>query len=133
MVLLTLCVHSQNSKTSDSTTIPNSQLRAALKLVEQGKHCAEVLALTQKQIELLNAKIDIKDSIIATVYARLAIAADVKQTYINDIKIYEVENKSLNSQIAQLQKSVKKQKRKTTFSRITTLGLAAVAGYIILK
>lgn len=123
---------SQSSR-NDSTTLPNTQLRAALKLIEEGKLCADVLKLKESQNELLKNKIDNKDSIIANMYLRLSIASDIKETYVRDLKVYTAQNTSLAVQIMKLEKEIRKQKRKTTWSRIGTFAVVAVGGYLLLK
>jgi hypothetical protein len=54
-----------SQKTSDSTTLPNSQLKKAIIELETGKVVKMELDLTKNKVKILEDRIAIKDSIIA--------------------------------------------------------------------
>lgn len=133
IVALSLCVHSQSLvKGNDSSLIPNSQLRTALKLIEEGKQCAEVLKLTELQNGLLINKIDLKDSIITTMYNRLSIITDIKETYVRDVKLYMLENNALRVKVAEGEKALKKEKRRAKLGRLATVAAAGIVAALII-
>ena len=132
MVLLSLQGLSQNSK--DSTLIPNSQLRLALQKVEQGRFCAEQLTLHIERNRLLESRIELKDSLIAR-YKMIDVAS--KAIIIN----YEIAENNLLQQkgvlasgVKVLEKQLRAQKRKTTFTSIAGMvGMTALALLFIAK
>jgi hypothetical protein len=111
-------------KDRDSTTcLPNSQLRTAIYLIERGK-------LDSAKVVLLNARIAIKDSL-------LAIGAKTEESYKVTIASYEKELalvddalKELNAQIAKLELALKRQKKKTVW--VAILSAAGTATLFIL-
>lgn len=118
---------------NDSTCLPNTQLRAALKLIEKGRQCEYELELHQQALSIAERRMMTKDSIISIMADRINIAGAIRETYERDVELYQIENRSLSLTIAGLKKDLKKQKRKTTAARIGMVAIAGVAAYIILK
>lgn len=135
MLLMTFSGSSQSSRTrySDSTIVPNEQLRAALKLIEKGKLCEKELGHIGKQVSLLENRLKIKDSVVAILYDRLDIADQIRETYRRDSSLYVMEVAGLNGVITVLKKDLKKQKRKTFIARAGMVAIAGVSAYLILK
>jgi hypothetical protein len=115
-------------KPSDSTCLPNSQLKLALKKIEEGKLAIAELKLEQSENELLNKRIAIKDSIIAAHLNRHSYSERIIDSYKRSEASYEEQLKISGREIARLQKDLKRQKRKTFFAKVT--GLVATAGTI---
>lgn len=131
-IALSLSALSQNYRpASDSTTLPNSQLRAALELIERGKQCSSVLRLTEARNELLQNKVNIKDSVISSVISQLNFVEQIKETYLRDVKIYEVETNGLRLENTALKKSITKEKRNARLGRLATVGAVAVVAMLI--
>ncbi|HRN93070.1 MAG TPA: hypothetical protein PLS87_11670 [Ferruginibacter sp.] len=136
MLLTTFCGSSQNllrTQHSDSTIVPNDQLRAALKLIEKGKLCEKEVDLLGRQVAMLENRLNIKDSIVGILNDRLSIAEQIRETYRRDSSIYEMEVAGLNGVIIGLKKDLKKQKRKTFIARAGMVAIAGVGAYLILK
>lgn len=136
MLLMTFSGSSQNSRQiqhSDSTIVPNEQLRAALKLIEKGKLCEKELSLLGRQVVMLENRLNIKDSIVGILYDRLDIAERIRETYRRDSSLYEMEVAGLNGVITVLKKDLKKQKRKTFIARAGMVAIAGVSAYLLLK
>lgn len=117
---------------SDSTTLPNSQLRAALELIERGKQCSSVLRLTEARNELLQNKVNIKDSIISSVTMQLNIVEQIKEKYVSDVKVYEIETQGLKASNEELQKSIRREKRNSKLGRLGTIVAAGVVALLVL-
>ncbi len=140
MALLTFSGNTQNLTAAgakyafnDSTCLPNAQLRAALKLIEQGKQCERELQISERSIEILQGRLILKDSIIGVMADRISIAQNIRETYERDVELYRIENSALAGTIASLRKDLKKQKRKTVMARIGIVAVGALATYIIRK
>ena len=134
--LTTFCGSSQNLQPiqrSDSTLVPNVQLRAALKLIEKGKMCERELELVGRQVLLLEWRVRVKDSVIESLHKRIDIAAQIRETYRRDSSIHVMEVAGLNCVITGLKKDLKKQKRKTFIARAGMVAIAGVGAYLILK
>lgn len=82
---------------------------------------------------LLENRISLKDSALTIMYERINIAEEIHKTYQRDSALYETEIIILHTQIKDLKKDLKKQKRKTFTSRIALAGAIVVGAYIILK
>lgn len=128
---MTFAGHSQTFR--DTTCLPNSQLRKALKLVEEGEQAKRENTILYKQINILENRVDIKDSIITNLNEKYNLQVEIKKTYMRDVELYAMENKALVTTIAKLNKDLKKQKRKTTVQKIITCVVVAAGGYLLLK
>lgn len=132
---MTLSANSQTSK--DSTKLPNSQLRIALKLIEEGKYCSKERDLLQKQNDILYQRLDQKDTTIAIQDRRLAVRDQIESTYEMKGKIYEAENAALikknKDEKEAADMALKKSKAKLTTWKIGTVLVAGGAAYLLLK
>jgi hypothetical protein len=98
-VLLTFQAISQTS--SDSITcIPNSQLKKAINLIERGKVMEQELALTKKNVSLLETNLATKDRIISEYAKKDTISANIINGYKLAVTNYQ---KSLANAEAQFQ------------------------------
>lgn len=127
---------SQTSK-SDTTCLPNSQLKAALVKIEQGKQAAFELKAAKRENELLSRDNLTKDSLIAVMIYRQDIFKRIEATYQQDSIIYTNHVKLLQNNISALtvshKKEIGKQKRKTFAAKAVAGLLGAAAGYLALK
>ena len=80
IILMTLCGRSQPSR-SDSTLLPNGQLRIALQKIEQGKQCAEELKLQQQANDILYLRLSVRDSIIYSYKSKGDLLNDLLDNY----------------------------------------------------
>ncbi len=87
----------------------------------------------ERQVEIMGGRVALKDSIISTLYERLTIAANIRETYERDVQLYKLENAALGNTIERLQRDLKKQKRKTVMARIGIVAVGALATYILIK
>lgn len=135
LIALRFAGHSQSL--NDSTCLPNSQLKLALQKIEQLKQCEKELEASNRENYLLFQRIDIKDSIIVAMADKMQVVSNVTESYRRENTLLESDVAQLKVMYAALEKKYKadvgKQKRKKIFSQITTIGLAAFAGYLILK
>lgn len=135
LIALRFAGHSQSL--NDSTCLPNSQLKLALQKIEQLKQCEKELEASNRENYLLFQRIDIKDSIIVAMADKIQVVSNVTESYRRENTLLESDVAQLKVMYAALEKKYKadvgKQKRKKIFSQITTIGLAAFAGYLILK
>ncbi len=115
------------SQTSDSVTcIPNSQLRIAARLIEQGKLDSAELGVQRTNVRLLYQRLGAKNDIIWQYQAK-------DSTYKLMVANYEADQKTMldqvslaNRQVLKLQKDVKRQKTKTAI-----VGIAGIAATLI--
>lgn len=135
LIALRFAGHSQSL--NDSTCLPNSQLKLALQKIEQLKQCEKELEASNRENYLLFQRIDIKDSIIVAMADKMQVVSNVTESYRRENTLLESDVAQLKVMYAALEKKYKtdvgRQKRKKIFSQITTIGLAAFAGYLILK
>lgn len=135
LIALRFAGHSQSL--NDSTCLPNSQLKLALQKIEKLKQCEKELEASNRENYLLFQRIDIKDSIIVAMADKMQVVSNVTESYRRENTLLESDVAQLKVMYAALEKKYKadvgKQKRKKIFSQITTIGLAAFAGYLILK
>lgn len=132
---MTFAAHSQTSQTplTDTTCLPNSQLRKALKLIEEGQQAKRENVILYKQIDIYERRIDNKDSLISILHEKYDLQVEIKKTYMRDVELYAAENRGLQVVILGLRKDVKKEKRKVVLWKVISLGIAAGAGYVLLK
>ena len=126
--LLRLSAHSQNSRGRDSTTLPNAQLRTALKLIEDGKDCKKVLVFTERQNTLLEKQVDLKDSIIQNKLELLGLKTMIIETYKMELSASDFENTAYKRQVRDLDKALK---RSNTRNALTKLGAGVGFGILL--
>ena len=115
---------------NDSVTcIPNSQLRKAINLIEQGKITKEELDSTQQLVVFLNKRINVKDSLLYKYgqkdqnWKKIDI---VNKEKINNLdKVIDNQNKIINIQ----SKSIKRAK----LGKVAMLILGLGTGFLISK
>lgn len=131
---MTLCAHSQSSKTSDSTCLPNYQLKLALKKIEQGemlkKQCEQLMERYENESRLLNKRIDDRDSIVSYLREKEAISNEVKASMARQINAAQAQIDIYAKEVRTIQKSLKKSKTKTF---LTALAGVVVSAVLILK
>ena len=130
-ILLTCSVHSQ--KLPDSTAIPNAQLRLALQLIEQGKQCAEELALQRTANDLLYQKIAVKDSTIYQYKSSMQMQDKVIEDYVKSEANLTEQRKNLERLVKSLNKKIKRQKTKTFITSLAGVIGIATAGILLVK
>jgi len=123
---------STNFLYSQTTTIENSKLRDAAKLIEKGKICEERVALLNERINFLMQRISIKDSIISIHGQKDTAQNKIQETYIAEVKNLTEQRDLASKEMLHQNKLLKRQKRKTTFAIVGTAALG-VAAFIFLK
>lgn len=116
-----------SQSSSDSTTLPNSQLRLALQQIEIGRQ--QVSLLTQ-QTELLTRRIEVKDSLIENCRIESAMLRLLIDNYKATEGNYKISAGLMGTQIFALQKKVRRQKTSKFF---ITAGAVVAAAIILLK
>lgn len=110
----------------DSSIIANKDLRKAAILIEQGKGCAVERSLLEKANNLLQVRINYKDSVIESYYTMELNNSAIINTY----KLKETTYKEMldirKNELAVVNKSLKRQKRKTFFTAL--LGVVGIVG-----
>lgn len=116
------------SQTSDSLTcIPNSQLKKAINLIEEGKVVKEELEVSKKKIVTLEEFINHKDKIINEYGKKDSIAQRIISSYEQAVINFQAQVKNAET-ITKLQK---KQINKLKFKKIIALALGFGAGFLI--
>lgn len=119
-------------KCKSQTIIDNSKLRDAAKLIEIGKIDREKVILYKEQVQFLNERIALKDSIINAYVSRDTIGSRIINSYktevANLIEQRDVAIKAMNRQ----NKLLRRQKRKTVFVTLAAPAITAAA-FIYLK
>ena len=127
-ILLTVSVAiSQTS--SDTTCLPNSQLKKAINLIERGKVAEEELVHTKKLVTVLENKVTVKDSVITKLFAE-------KDIYSNLVRNYEQELSNDKNIIKNLEKSITLEKRISRKQKLSKwiVGVAGIGlGLLISK
>lgn len=121
---------SQTFRTPDSSKIANKDLRKAAILIEQGKAAWEQVRLLEKQIGLLEKRIDGKDSVVVIKNEEIDLHKRIIQNHLIIEDKYQQQILIGNETIKQLEKSLRRQKFKTRF--ITIVSVLGV-GYLLLK
>jgi hypothetical protein len=127
-ILLTVSVAiSQTS--SDTTCLPNAQLKKAINLIERGKVAEEELIHTKKLVTVLENKVTVKDSVITKLFAE-------KDIYSNLVRNYEQELSNDKNIIKNLEKSITLEKRISRKQKLSKwiVGVAGIGlGLLISK
>lgn len=132
MIASSYSTRSQSLK--DSTLIPNTQLRIALKLIETGKQDAEELNMQRQYNSLLLKRIELRDSIINNLETLNDYNGLIIKDYITSEQLLIHQKTNLEKDVSYLEKQLKRQKRKTVFTSITSaVGISAAALLLILK
>jgi len=129
MLTLSLAVKlSGISQTSDSVTcLPNSQLKKAINLIEQGKVHKEELELSKKKIQTLEEFLTHKDKIINEYKKKDSLSQGVISSYEQAVINFQAQVKNAET-INKLQKKIiNKQK----FRKVVALALGFGAGFLI--
>ena len=128
IILLTASVGiSQTS--SDTTCLPNSQLKKAINLIERGKVAEEELGQTKQLVTILENKVTLKDSVIAKLFLE-------KDVYSALVRNYEQELANDKNIIKNLEKSITLEKRISRKQKLSKwiVGAAGIAlGLLISK
>lgn len=114
---------------SDTTCLPNSQLKKAINLIERGKVAEEELGHTKQLVTVLENKVTVKDSVINKLFAE-------KDIYTALIKNFEQEVANDKNIIKNLEKSITLEKRISRKQKLSkwVVGLAGIGlGLLIAK
>lgn len=127
-ILLTASVGiSQTS--SDTTCLPNAQLKKAINLIERGKVAEEELGHTKQLVTILENKVTVKDSVITKLFAE-------KDIYSNLVRNYEQQVSNDKNIIKNLEKSITLEKRISRKQKLSKwiVGIAGIGlGLLISK
>ena len=129
LVLLTSNATSQTASKSDSTVIPNAQLKAAINIIEMGKVEHKELLLTKEKVILLDSSIKVRDKIISLHQVKDSVHVKMVDGYKSAIG-------NLNITISNQQQMFDEQKKKLNgqkFKKWVTFVLGLGAGYLIFK
>ena len=119
---------SQNS--SDSVTcIPNTQLRKAINLIENGKVVKKELELSNERTVLLEYRISTKDSVISQYVKKEDNWKKIDANYKNQIFHYEEYGKNTQQIFEQQRKQIRGLKFKKWVGILAGFGI----GYVIAK
>lgn len=132
MSISTSSLHSQTT-TIDATLVPNEKLRDAAKLIEKGKICEEQVKLLNAKIDLLDMRINIKDSIIRAHDLKDTAQARVVETYKEELENLKGQRDIAVKEMKAQNKQYRRQKRKTVFVGIGTAAVAIGAYFLFLK
>lgn len=117
---------------SQTTTIENSKLRDAAKLIEKGKIDAERVKLLNEKITFLNQRIALKDSVIASYDIKDVAQSAIVETYKLEVKNLTEQRDLAAAEFKKQNKKFRNQKRKTVFIAIAGPAVTA-ALFILLK
>lgn len=130
LITILLTVFAAISQTSsDTTCLPNSQLKKAINLIERGKVAEEELGHTKQLVTILESKVTVKDSVINKLFAE-------KDIYTALIKNFEQEVANDKNIIKNLEKSITLEKRISRKQKLSkwVVGLAGIGlGLLIAK
>jgi hypothetical protein len=131
LIMLTVLVAiklSAISQTSDSVTcLPNSQLKKAINLIEQGKVVKEELEVSKKKIITLEEFLNHKDKIINEFQKKDSLSKNVIMSYEQAVINFQAQIKNAET-ISKLQK---KTINRLKFRKFIALGLGFGAGFLI--
>lgn len=119
---------SQNS-TDSVTSIPNSQLRKAINLIENGKVVKKELELTKERSVVLEYRISVKDSVISQYEKKEANWNKIDANYKS--QIFNYEDYARNSQ--RIFEEQRKQIRGLKFKKWVGILAGFGIGYVIAK
>jgi len=123
----------QSQPTSEpATLVPNSKLRDAAKLIELGKIDRELVAAYKVQVDFLNQRIAVKDSLIKAYVVKDTAGARIIETYKAEVANLVEQRDIAMKEAKQQNKIMRRQKRKTVFVAVAGPVLTAAA-FIYLK
>ena len=130
LITILLTVSAAISQTSsDTTCLPNAQLKKAINLIERGKVAEEELVHTKQLVTILENKVTVKDSVITKLFAE-------KDIYSNLVRNYEQELSNDKNIIKNLEKSITLEKRISRKQKLSKwiVGVAGIGlGLLISK
>jgi len=112
--------------------VDNDKLRNAAKLIELGKIDREKVKLYEEQVQFLNERIAIKDSIIKAYVVKDTAGARIIETYKSEVANLLQQRDIAAAAMKQQNKLYRRQKRKTVFVAIAGPVVTAAA-FIYLK
>ena len=115
-----------------ATLVDNDKLRNAAKLIELGKIDREKVKLYEEQVQFLNERIAIKDSIIKAYVVKDTAGARIIETYKSEVANLLQQRDIAAAAMKQQNKLYRRQKRKTVFVAIAGPVVTAAA-FIYLK
>lgn len=135
MICLSISTSSLYSQTTntEATLVPNAKLRDAAKLIERGKICEEQVKLLSAKIDLLDMRINIKDSIIRAHDQKDTVQTGVVETYKAELENLKGQRDIAVKEMKYQNKRLRRQKRKTVFVGIGTAAVAIGAYFLFMK
>lgn len=128
MVVWTSKGISQNSNDS-VTCIPNTQLRKAINLIENGKVLAQELDLTKERSVILEFRISTKDSVISQYLQKEANWKKIDANYKSELGNYQEYTRNTQRIFEEQRKQIRGLKLKKWLGIFAGLGI----GYVIAK
>ena len=128
MVVWTSKGISQNS-TDSVTCIPNSQLRRAINIIENGKVVKQELELTKERSVVLEYRISTKDSVISQYQQKEVNWKKIDENYKKQIFHYEEYGKNTQKVFDEQRKQIRGLKFKKWVGILAGFGI----GYVIAK
>jgi hypothetical protein len=119
---------SQNSNDS-VTCIPNTQLRKAINLIENGKVLAQELDLTKERSVILEFRISTKDSVISQYLQKEANWKKIDANYKSELGNYQEYTRNTQRIFEEQRKQIRGLKLKKWLGIFAGLGI----GYVIAK
>lgn len=121
------------SQDNQTTTIENEWLRNAAKLIEKGKLDAERVVLLRQINDTLNSRIAGLLAVLKLISERDTANARIIESYRREIDILKSQKESLEKEMKHQNKMYRRQKFKTAFIAIGTVGIATGAYFLFLK
>ncbi len=115
-----------------STLVANKKLKDAAALIKIGQINAEKVKYLQLQVDLLNERLAVKDSIIKTYVVKDTAMARVLETYKTEMAILQRQKDLAAATVKKQNKLYRRQKRKTVFVAIAAPAVTAAA-FMFLK
>ena len=117
--------------------MPVSQLKTALQIIEQGKYCELEKMSLGREIDLINRRLDLKNTTISILDKRIANLDSSVDYNLRNIQIYktqlEVVNKNNEGDKLLYSKELKRERRKTSLYKFTTLAAVIAGAYVALR
>ena len=126
MALLSCAARSQPSKT-DSTLLPNAQLRLALQQIEAGRLAMGQVEVQRRMIGLLELRLAQRDSALALYAGRDATWSALRANFNQALALDRSRMEAQSREIAQLQRRLR------TARRATLIGAGTLASAFVFK